>query len=372
MFESRYPDKMDKQLKILPLNEWGIFGTSRPAVIAGPCSAESEEQLLSTAKGVRDAGVNVLRAGIWKPRTRPGSFEGVGSEGLQWLSRAQKELGMKVCTEVANSRHIEEALAAGVDMLWIGARTTTNPFLMQEIADALKGHDVPVLVKNPVSPDLGLWIGAVERLYRSGLNRIGVIHRGFSLVEERKFRNSPQWQIAIELRSRLPQVPFFCDPSHMAGSSEFIGEISQRAMNLGLDGLMIETHDSPADALSDAAQQITPRQLSELLKGLSIRLTDSPDDCFKAQMDALRSQIDEFDDAILRALSGRMDVSRQMGEFKQKSNIAILQTARWEDVITRIHAKAEAYGLDEEFISRVYNAIHEASVQEQNRVLNGD
>lgn len=360
---------MDSLKDIVPLGEWKIFGDKRPAIIAGPCSAESEEQLMASARAVKAAGIDVFRAGIWKPRTRVGYFEGVGTEGFAWMQRVQKELGLKVCTEVASRNHVEECLAAGMDMLWIGARTTVNPFLVQEIADALRGHDIPVFVKNPASSDLGLWIGAIERLYEAGIRKIGVIHRGFSILDERRYRNAPLWQLAIEFRSRFPQIPFLCDPSHMGGKREYVAEISQRAMNMGLDGLMIEAHCDPSCALSDADQQLGPQELVELMKGLQVRDNDSQDASYMAQIEELRSQIDSYDNAIMSALAGRMDVSRQMGEFKRRGNIAILQTSRWEDVMSRLRELANDYGLDEEFVAQLYSIIHQASVNEQNLII---
>lgn len=361
---------MATELNIAPLSEWGFFTLPRPSTIAGPCSAESEEQVMETARQLRAFGINVFRAGIWKPRTRPGCFEGVGAPGLKWLQRVQKELGMKVCTEVANEKHVFECLKYGVDMLWIGARTSANPFLMQEIADALEGTDIPVLVKNPVNPDLALWIGGLERLNRAGITKLGVIHRGFSSISERKYRNSPQWQVAIELRSRYPQMPFFCDPSHMAGCREYIPELSQRAMNLGLDGLMIESHRNPSEALSDAAQQLLPSELQTLLESLTIRDNDTADKAYHESIEQLRAQIDDLDAVLIKTLSARMDVSRKIGAAKKESNVAIIQTARWDEIMKEMQKEAALYGLDAKFVAKVFNAIHETSVKEQNRILN--
>ena len=255
----------EKNLDIIPLYEWGMFTEPKPSVVAGPCSAETEEQVMETAKGLKDMGINVFRAGIWKPRTHPGCFEGIGVEGLKWFQRVKKEYGLKVSTEVASEKHVYECLKYGVDLLWLGARTTANPFLVQEIADALKGTDIPVLVKNPVNADLDLWIGALERLNRAGVKKLGVIHRGFSTFDKIKYRNDPQWQIAIELRSRYPELPFFVDPSHMGGSKDYIHEISQRSLDLGFEGLMIESHCNPSAAWSDAKQQLVPEELSDLM-----------------------------------------------------------------------------------------------------------
>ena len=360
---------MAKKFDIVPLSEWGFFTLPRPCTIAGPCSAESEEQVMETARQLKAIGINVFRAGIWKPRTRPGCFEGVGVPGLKWLQRVQKELGMKVCTEVASERHIFECMKHGIDMVWIGARTSANPFLMQEIADALTDTDIPVLVKNPVNPDLSLWMGALERLSNSGVRKLGVIHRGFSSLNEKRLRNSPQWQIAIELRSRIPEMPFFCDPSHMAGCKEYIPELSQRAMNLGLDGLMIESHCNPACALSDASQQLTPNELINLLESLSIRENDTIDITYKENMEQLRAQIDEYDSELIRMLAARMEVSRKMGEYKKQNNVAILQTGRWDSIMEKMRNEAVLHDLDPEFIATIWSAIHEASVKEQNKIL---
>ena len=284
------------KLDLVKVEDWGLFtDTTKPIIIAGPCSAESEQQVFETAKGLKAAGVEVLRAGIWKPRTRPNCFEGVGSEGLVWMKRVQRELGMKISTEVANVKHVYEALKAGVDMLWIGARTSANPFAMQEIADALKGTDIPVLVKNPVNPDVELWIGALERLNMAGLKKIGVIHRGFSAYVKSKYRNVPQWQLPIEIKRRFPDMLMICDPSHISGKREYIQEVSQQAMDLGFDGLIIESHICPEIALSDAAQQVTPTSLREILGKLIIRDIDSENIEYKENIDELRAQIDDID-----------------------------------------------------------------------------
>lgn len=360
-----------KQLDVVDLNEWGMFSLPpRPCVIAGPCSAESEDQIMETAKGLKSFGINVFRAGIWKPRTHPGSFEGVGSEGLRWMQRVKKELGMKISTEVASEKHVYECLKYGVDLVWIGARTSANPFLMQEIADALKDSDMPVLVKNPVNPDLDLWIGALERLNRAGIKKLGVIHRGFSSSDKLKYRNDPLWQIAIELRSRYPYLPFFCDPSHMAGVKEYIHELSQRAMDLGLDGLMIESHCSPSVALSDAKQQLTPAELSDLLlRDLVVRDSDSTNSVYKESINQLRAKIDVIDENIISSLAQRMEISKKIGESKKENNIAILQTSRWDAVLAEVLKKAEEKGLDQEFVKTIFNAIHDASVSVQNEIL---
>ena len=360
---------MEKTLDIIPVTEWGFFTLPRPMVIAGPCSAETEEQVLETARGLAAWGIHMFRAGIWKPRTHPGSFEGVGTPGLKWLKKVKEETGMFVCTEVANEKHVYECLKYGVDMLWVGARTTANPFLMQEIADALRDTDVPVLVKNPINPDLDLWIGALERLNRAGVRKLGVIHRGFSTISSKPYRNTPGWQIAIELRTRYPDLPFFADPSHMGGERKYLQELSQRAMDLGLEGLMIESHCNPAKALSDAKQQLVPSDLRTLVESLLIREKDSGNKEYREGIEQLRSQIDYIDEDLLKELGARMEVSRKIGVYKRDHNVAILQTARWDAVMADMKEKARMYGLSEEFIDDVFNAIHEESIRTQNEVL---
>ena len=363
----------DKKLDIVPLYEWGMFTEPRPSVVAGPCSAETEEQVMETAKGLKEMGINVYRAGIWKPRTHPGSFEGVGAPGLKWMQRAKKEYGLKISTEVASEKHGFECLKYGFDLVWLGARTTANPFLVQEIADALKDTDIPVLVKNPVNPDIDLWIGALERLNRAGIRKLGVIHRGFSTADKIKYRNDPQWQMAIELRSRHPELPFFVDPSHMAGCKDYIQELSQRSLDLGFEGLMIESHCNPSCALSDAKQQLTPDELSDLLYNkITVRDSDSDSKEWKENIDQLRAKIDILDENLLYTLGARMKVSRQIGEYKRANNVAILQTSRWDKVLAKVVAKGQEYDLPEDFIKEVFNAIHEASVEIQNKVISGD
>ena len=361
-----------KKLDIVPLYEWGMFTEPRPSVIAGPCSAESEEQVMETAKGLKELGINVFRAGIWKPRTHPGCFEGVGVEGLAWLQKVKTEYGLKVSTEVASERHVYECIKQGVDLVWIGARTTANPFLVQEIADALKGADIPVLVKNPVNADLDLWIGALERLNRAGIRKVGVIHRGFSTFEKIKYRNDPQWQKAIELRSRHPEIPFFVDPSHLAGCKDYILELSQRSLDLGFEGLMVESHCNPASALSDAKQQLTPPELSDMLYNqIRVRDADSDSKEWKENMDQLRAKIDVIDESILYALGSRMKISRQIGEYKKNNNVAIVQASRWDSILAKVVEKGKEHGLPEKFLTDVFNAIHEASVEVQNEIISG-
>jgi len=363
---------MAKKLDIAPLSEWGFFTLPRPCVIAGPCSAETEEQVMQTAKELKAFGINVFRAGIWKPRTHPGSFEGVGTPGLKWLQKVKKEYGLKVCTEVASEKHVFECLKYGIDMVWIGARTSANPFLMQEIADALRDTDIPVLVKNPVNPDLDLWIGALERLNNAGIRKIGVIHRGFTAFDPIKYRNNPQWQVAIELRSRYPELPFFCDPSHLAGCKEYILELSQKAMDLGLEGLMIESHCNPSCALSDAKQQLTPAELEDLLYNqIKVRDNDTDNASYKEGIVSLRAQIDVIDDNLIYTLGRRLAISKRIGQYKKDNNIAILQTSRWDSLLAKAVENGKAQGLPEEFVKAVFVAIHEASVRAQNEILSG-
>lgn len=362
----------DRKLELVPLYDWGMFTEPRPSVIAGPCSAETKEQVMETAKGLKNLGINVFRAGIWKPRTHPGSFEGIGVEGLGWMQQVKKEYGLKISTEVASERHVFECIKFGVDLVWLGARTTANPFLVQEIADALRGTDIPVLVKNPVNPDLDLWIGALERLNRAGIKKLGVIHRGFSTFEKIQYRNDPQWQVAIELRSRFPELPFFVDPSHMGGSKDYIQEISQRSLDLGFEGLMIESHCNPTCALSDAKQQLTPEELRDLLYNkITVRDSDSDSPQWKENIDQLRAKIDVLDENLLYTLASRMKVSRQIGQYKKDNNIAILQTSRWDAVLAKVVEKGREYDLSEKFLTAVFNAIHEASVDAQNEVISG-
>lgn len=359
------------KLDLIEISKWGLFSdVTKPLVIAGPCSAESEQQIFETAKALKAGGVEVLRAGIWKPRTRPNCFEGVGAEGLRWMQRVQKELGMKVSTEVANVKHVYEALKAGVDMLWVGARTSANPFAMQEIADALRGTDIPVLVKNPVNPDVELWIGALERLNMAGLKKIGVIHRGFSTYGKTKYRNVPQWQLPIEIKRRFPDLLMICDPSHISGKREFIQEVSQKAMDLGFDGLIVESHICPEIALSDAAQQLTPLALEEVLKKLVIREVDSVNVNYRENIDELRAKIDEIDNDLLDLLARRMKVSDEIGTYKKQNNITILQPGRWDKILEKVFARGDEKGLDNEFLEKVFKAIHQASIDRQTRIMN--
>ncbi len=359
---------MAAKLDLVPLNDWGFFHLPpRPCVIAGPCSAESEEQIMETARGLKAVGINVFRAGIWKPRTHPGSFEGVGVPGLKWMQKVKKEFGMKTCTEVASEKHVFECLKYGVDMVWLGARTTANPFLVQEIAEALSDTDIPVLVKNPVNPDLDLWIGAFERLNAQGIRKLGAIHRGVSSVSKIKYRNDPQWNMAVELRARYPELPLFADPSHMGGKRDYILELSQRAMDLGLEGLMIESHCDPSCAMSDAAQQLVPSDLIAMLESLVVRDATTADERFNDTLRQLRAQIDVLDENLVFTLASRMRVSRSIGDLKKEKSVAIVQPGRWDAVLEKVAASAEGYGIDPEFVKSVFNLIHEASVAEQNK-----
>jgi chorismate mutase len=358
------------EVKTTLVNEWRGF-KGRPFLIAGPCSAETEEQVMETAKELADLKeISVFRAGIWKPRTRPNSFEGIGTEGLRWLRNVKQETGLMVGTEVANEKHVYEALKYGIDMLWIGARTSVNPFTVQEISDALNGVDVMVLVKNPINPELELWIGAIERIARAGIRRIGAVHRGFSTYEKTIYRNQPNWQLPIELRRRIPDLPIICDPSHISGSREYLHEISQKAMDLNFDGLMIESHINPDKALSDAAQQLTPNDLRELLSRLILRNPVPSDPKLLDILGELRQQIDVFDDHLLDILEKRMKVAETIGEYKKENNITILQTTRWDEIIRKVMAKGQAKGLSRETIDTIFKAIHQESINHQIRVMN--
>lgn len=350
---------------IKPIKFCGV-DSKRPVVIAGPCSAETEEQVMETAKDLAKNGVRIFRAGIWKPRTKPGGFEGVGSVGLTWLQEVKKETGMLVATEVANKQHVEEALNAGVDVLWIGARTSANPFAMQEIADSLVGADVPVLVKNPVNPDLELWIGAMQRIYNAGIRQIGAIHRGFSAYGKHLYRNMPQWHIPIELRRRMPELTLICDPSHIGGKRELVAPLSQQAMDMGFDGLIVESHCDPDSAWSDKSQQVTPEVLNFILNMLVVRDTTQTTE----SLTLLRQQIDRIDNDLLEALSKRMRISREIGQYKKEHSMPVVQTGRYDDILNSRAAAAEELGMNGDFMKTVYQAIHEESVRQQIEVLN--
>ena len=353
------------ELTLSPLNLPGI-DNKRPIVIAGPCSAETEEQVMNTATQLCKKGIKIFRAGVWKPRTKPGGFEGVGTLGLPWLKRVQEELGMLVSTEVATPKHVEACLESGIDILWIGARTTANPFAMQELADSLRGVDIPVLVKNPVNPDLELWIGALERINGAGVKRMGAIHRGFSTYDKKLYRNLPMWHIPIELRRRIPNLPMFCDPSHIGGRRELIAPLCQQAMDLGFDGLVVESHCNPDAAWSDAAQQVTPEVLDFILDKLVIRnITQTTE-----SLEALRRQIDEFDNNLLDLLSRRMRVCREIGQYKKEHNMTVVQNERYNEILDKRGAQGVLCGMDADFIKTIFEAIHEESVRQQMDIMN--
>ncbi len=346
------------------------FNLKHPLVIAGPCSAETEDQVLKIAHDLKDTDVSVYRAGIWKPRTRPGMFEGVGAIGLKWLDKVKKETGLLTATEVANASHVKLALEYDIDVLWIGARSTVSPFIVQEIADALDGTDKIVLVKNPVNPDLALWLGGIERLYSANIKKLGVIHRGFSTYEKSKYRNNPEWQLPIELQNKFPDLPLICDPSHIAGRRDILQDISQTALDLNFDGLMIETHIDPDNAWSDAAQQITPSVLVKMMEDLKIRTLTSEEADYKNQLNTLRTQIDVIDHGLLETLGKRMKVAVSIGELKKKKNVAVLQTKRWNEILGNMILEGEKKGLSEEFVLRMFKAIHQESINNQNKVIN--
>lgn len=338
----------------------------RPVVIAGPCSAETEQQVMTTAHQLKALGCKIFRAGIWKPRTHPGGFEGQGKRALPWLKRVKEETGMLVATEVATPIHVEQALNAGLDLLWIGARTTANPFAMQAVADSLSGVDIPVLVKNPLNPDIELWIGALQRLNHSGVKRLGAIHRGFSHYESKMFRNAPMWPVVIELRRRIPGLPIFCDPSHIGGRRDLLLPLCQQAMDLGLDGLVVESHPNPDEAWSDAQQQITPDELHRLLLQLVIRDENVPTE----SLTALRKEMEDVDDQIMQLLTRRMEISRQMGVYKKEHNMAVLQLMRYNEILDKRSSQGEVCGLSPSFVKKIFENIHEESVRQQIDIMN--
>ncbi|PKP25863.1 MAG: 3-deoxy-7-phosphoheptulonate synthase [Bacteroidetes bacterium HGW-Bacteroidetes-2] len=341
------------------------FGLNHPLVIAGPCSAETEEQVLKIAHQLKKTDATVMRAGIWKPRTRPGNFEGVGAIGLKWMQRAKEETGLLLATEVANKAHVDLALQAGIDILWIGARSTVSPFIVQEIANALQGTDKIVLVKNPVNPDLSLWLGAVERLYHADIKNLGVIHRGFSTYEKTRYRNNPEWQIPIDLQSRFPDLPLLLDPSHIGGRRDIIFNLCQTALDLNYDGFMVETHFDPDNAWSDADQQITPETLAQITVDLKIRKEEGDALEFKNKLNTLRTQIDLIDSQLMATMGKRMKIVDSIGELKKQNNVAILQVKRWNKVLERMNTIGKEENLSEEFIDRVFKAIHQESIQHQ-------
>lgn len=361
---------MKLELDILPLTDW-FHSFQKPLLIAGPCSAENEAQMLSTARQIAAFYPNsIFRAGIWKPRTRPNTFEGMGDAALEWMNLVKKETGLKTATEVANAEHVEKCLKAGIDILWIGARTTVNPFSVQEIADALKGMDIPVFVKNPINPDAQLWAGALERVNNAGIKKLAAIHRGFHSFDNGPFRNSPKWELAIEIKTACPQLPMICDPSHISGSPDLIPYIAQKAMDLDMDGLMIETHMEPSIALSDAKQQVKPLQLKEIMDDLNIRSSTINNIEFQNKLEELRCIIQKLDNDLLELLSKRMTISAQIGEYKRDNNVTILQVAHWKKLFEESLVTGNLLGLPEEFIKGLYQLIHDESIRRQTEVMN--
>jgi len=363
---------MGSQLDIQPISHW-LPNIDNPLLISGPCSLESEEQTMATARELaKDKRVFVYRGGIWKPRTRPGSFEGMGSIALEWLKRVKEETGLLIGTEVANAQHVEECLKAGVDVMWIGARSTASPFVVQEIADVLRGTDQIIMVKNPVNPDVQLWIGALERLSQAGLKNLVAIHRGFTPFGESKYRNYPNWKTVIELRQLMPNLPIICDPSHISGNREYLFEISQKAFDLGLDGLMLESHIDPSCALSDKDQQVTPADLFKILDKLVIRYSTSNDPFFENMLDTLRSRIDGIDHEIIEILASRMEIVKQIANYKKQNKVTALQINRWTQLLEDRLATAHKLNLDETFIKIIFQLIHEDSVRQQTEIMDSD
>jgi chorismate mutase len=361
---------MKLNFNIQPLSSWINTG-KEPLVIAGPCSAETEEQLLATAHLLAATGkIVALRAGIWKPRTRPGEFEGIGSIGLQWLKRAKEETGLPTTVEVATAKHVEEALKAGVDILWVGARSTANPFTVQEIADALKGVDIPVMVKNPVNPDLSLWIGALERINNAGITKLAAIHRGFSSYEKSAFRNEPMWDLAINLKTHAPELPLICDPSHISGNRDLIPYIAQKAIDLDMQGLMIESHIDPTVAWTDAKQQVTPAALAELIDRLTLRKPAVKNVEVNDKLAELRNQIDKIDDLVIQKMAERMQIVEKIGNYKKENGITILQVSRWDEILNKRTSYAKALKLSGEFTEKLLELIHSESIRKQTEIMN--
>ena len=361
---------MKLDLNIQPLESWIKTG-KEPLVIAGPCSAETEDQLVATAHLLAATGkISALRAGIWKPRTRPGEFEGIGSIGLEWLKRAKEETGLPTAVEVATAKHVEEALKAGVDILWVGARSTANPFTVQEIADALKGVDVPVMVKNPVNPDLSLWIGALERINNAGITKLAAIHRGFSSYEKSAFRNEPMWDIAIHLKTLAPHLPIINDPSHITGNRDLIGYIAQKALDLDMQGLMIESHIDPSVAWTDAAQQVTPSALADIIDRLALRKPEVRDAEVNDKLAELRSKIDKIDDLLIQKTAERMQIAEKIGQYKKDKGITILQVNRWEEILEKRTTYGKALKLSPEFTEKFLELLHSESIRRQTEIMN--
>lgn len=353
------------------LHNWlDAFKLSHPFVIAGPCSAETEEQVLKVAHQLKDTDVSVMRAGLWKPRTRPGNFEGVGALGLKWLQRAKKETGLLLATEVANAHHVALALEHDIDILWIGARTTVSPFIVQEIAEAVRGTDKIILIKNPVNPDLSLWLGAVERFYNVGINKLGVVHRGFSTYEKTRYRNNPEWHIPIDLQNRFPDLPLLLDPSHIAGKRDIIFDLCQTALDLNYDGLMVETHPDPDSAWSDAEQQITPETLVKIMAELKVRKVEGDAVDFQNKLATMRARIDTLDDQIISLMGKRMQIVDEIGVLKKDNNVAILQVKRWNEILKRMIEEGKEFQLSEDFVLDVYKAVHQESIEHQKKVIN--
>lgn len=360
---------MKFELNIVDKASW--LSPKNPFIIAGPCSVESEEQVLTTAKElVKSDKIAALRGGIWKPRTRPNSFEGMGEQALPWLKNAGNEVGLPVATEVAKAEHVEACLQHDIDILWIGARTTVNPFSVQEIADALKGVDVPVFVKNPITPDINLWLGALERVNAAGIKKLGAIHRGFSSFDKSSYRNAPMWELAIELKLLCPDIPLICDPSHIAGSPDLIQAVSQKALDMEMDGLMIESHINPKEAKSDPEQQISPVELVNMLEELHIRSADSSNVDFTNNLEQLRSVIDELDEELINKFASRMNVVEKIGEYKKQNDVTILQLERWEQILKNRTMLAEKTGLNNDFIKKLLEIVHQESIRLQTKVMN--
>ena len=360
---------MSKKLNIDPINTW-IKNENDPLIISGPCSAETYDQLFETCKQLKSHGINLMRAGVWKPRTRPGTFEGNGEEALKWISDIKKELDVQFTVEVANTNHIELALKYGIDILWIGARTTVNPFSVQEIADSLKGTDTPILIKNPINPDLSLWMGALERINKAGINKLGAIHRGFSMTGKSKYRYIPMWKIAIDLKSNLPNLPVICDPSHICGNRDMIFETSQKALDLGYDGLIIESHIDPDNAWSDAKQQITPETLSKMKKDLKVKSSNEEEKSYQHLLNEIREDIDDVDKEIIDIISKRIGLVEKIGEFKKEQDLTTFQVDRWNEIFkSRINWAVEK-GLEKDFIEDLYKVIHLGSINVQNKIVN--
>ena len=356
-----------QSMKDLMQTKWN----KHPLIISGPCSAETEEQVLETATRLAKTGkVDVLRAGIWKPRTKPGLFEGIGTKGLPWLANAKKVTGLPITIEVATAKHVQDALQFDVDMLWIGARTTVNPFSVQEVADALRGVDIPVLIKNPINADLELWTGGIERLQKVGVKQVGMIHRGFASYGNTEFRNAPMWHLPIEMKRRFPGMPLICDPSHICGNRTMLQSVAQKSIDLDFDGIMLETHIDPDNAWSDAKQQITPEKFAEMLDVLVWRHENTDAKEFITALATLREQINHLDDELMTILGQRMKIADKIGEYKKNNNITILQTNRWNEILEKAYTKGEKLGLSKEFITKYYDAIHLESINHQNNIMN--